>query len=187
LKKGLNVSSWEYRMQTAVMDALVDLQDPDVYDDLVRFSKDPYSRDTRAVAIRGLGRLAGKIKKNENKTLNLLLEYLKSPADSIRQAAISGLQDLGKEDAIPQLRWVEQNDGEKHVREAAGRAAAEIRKGKDGDLAAQNAGRIDKLEDQNKKLEDRLRELETQLKTASSEEKKAKEKNEESKTSNKDK
>lgn len=173
LRKGLNVSSWEFRMQTAAMDALVDLHDPGVYDDLVRFSKDPYSRDVRSTAIRGLGRLAGKIKKNENKTLTLLLEYLKSPADSIRQAAISGLQDLGQEDAIPQLRWVEQNDGEKHVREAAGRAAAEIRKGKDGDLAAQNAGRIDKLEDQNKKLEDRLKELETQLKAITSEKKKS--------------
>lgn len=167
LKPGLTVESWENRVQTAVMNALVDLKEPRVYDDLVRFSKDPYPRDVRTTAIRGIGRLAGKTKKNQNKTLDLLLEYLKSSAESIRQAAISGLQGLESEDAIPQLRWVEQNDEEKGVREAAERAITEIRKGKDREWASQNAGRIDKLEDQNKKLEERIKELETKIKEVS--------------------
>lgn len=164
LKPGFSRSSWQDGLQMTVIEALTDLEEPRIFSDLVRFSQNPFSRDLRTTAIRAMGRLAGKTKTNENKALGLLLDSLKSSSDAIRGAAIDGLQNLGCQDAIPSLRWVERNDVEKNIREAAGRAIAEIRKDRQSDLAGQNAGRIDKLEEENKKLENRIQELETKVK-----------------------
>ncbi len=150
-------------MQSSTLNTLVDLKEPRVFGDLERYSKDPYHRNLRTTAIRGLGRLAGETGKNESRALKLLLNYLKSSSTSIRSAAVSGLQSLGHEDAISQLQWIESNDGKENIRNAAKRAISEIRRDRESDLAGKNAGRIDKLQDKNKELEDQVKKLESKL------------------------
>ncbi|MGC9326069.1 MAG: HEAT repeat domain-containing protein, partial [Candidatus Hinthialibacter sp.] len=163
LKKNLNEKSWQNRLSISAMNALTDLHEKSVYPDLVELSQDPHHRDVRTAAIRCLGRLAEKHESLQKDTLDRLLTYLKSPAESIRRAAVSGLQSLKNEDAVSQLRWIEQNDPEESIRDLARRAIAEIRRGKQNELAGENAGRIDQLEDQNKKLEDQLKKLEEKI------------------------
>lgn len=164
LSPGLERDSYMDTIRNAVIDALVDLKESRIHPALARLSQDPYPRETRASAIRGLGRLAGDTKQHEQETLDLLLPLLKSESDHLRRAAVGGLQSLGMEDAIPHLQWNVENDVDKNIREAAKNAISGIRKGRDNDMTAQNAGRIDELEKKNKDLEKRLEELESNLK-----------------------
>lgn len=164
LSPGLERDSYMDTIRNAVIDALVDLKESRIHPALARLSQDPYPRETRASAIRGLGRLAGDTKQHEQETLDLLLPLLKSESDHLRRAAVGGLQSLGMEDAIPHLQWNVENDVDKNIREAAKNAISGIRKGRDNDMTAQNAGRIDELEKKNKDLEKRLEELESMVK-----------------------
>ncbi len=163
LLPGLQRESHRNKIRTAVMNALVDFEEPKVYSSLVKYSKDPNPRGVRHTAIRGLGRLVDKIEKHQDKTRELLLDYLESESDSIKRAAISALQDLKDEKAIPQLRRVANDDSEEGIRNQADGAIQEIRKEEVPDLAGKNSRRIDELEDENKKLEERLEKLEKAL------------------------
>ena len=164
LKSGLKRKSWRHQMQSSILNTLVDLKEPRAFSDLEKFAKDPYHRDLRTTAIRGLGRLAGETKQHQSHALNLLLDYLKSSSPSIRSAAVSGLQSLGHQDAISQLQWIESNDGKENIRNAAKRAISEIRRDRESDLAGKNAGLIDKLQDKNKALENQLKDIESKRK-----------------------
>lgn len=163
LKSGLKIDSWQHRVRTSAMNALVDLEEPRVYDDLVKFSKDPYHRDVRASAIRAMGRLSGSIERFQRETLDLLSDYLMSSSSTIRLAAISGLAALGDKKAIPDLQWIQFNDEDERVREAAANAIKEIRKEKQSDLAGENAKRLDELQEEKKQWLDRMDEMEKSI------------------------
>ncbi len=163
LRAGLNRKSYQNTILIAVLNALADLEEPNVYPALVKYAKDPYPRNVRITAIRLIGGLAEKIEKHQEETRELLLEYLGSASDSIRQAAISGLRELRDEKAIPHLRRVADDDHSKWVRDSADRAINEIRKDQGSELAAENAKKLDEMKDENKKLEDRIQQLEEKL------------------------
>ncbi len=163
LRSGLKRESSHDTIRRAVLNALVDLKESKVYSVLVKYSKDPYHRDTRTTAIRGLGELVYEIERHEEDTLKLLIGYLDSPAESIRRAAISGLRALHDEDAIPNLKRVANDDSVKSIRNQADSAIKEIRKDRGSELAAENAKKVEELEITIKKLEEHLQELDKKL------------------------
>ena len=163
IREGLKRDSWMNSICTASMNALVNLKDDRVFPDLLRLSTDPNPREVQVSALHCLGSLAEKTKKHESETLERLLKALKSKSEPIRSAAISALQSAKLKDAIPQLRWVQKNDSDKDLREAAERAVSETYKDQGNELAGKNAGRIDTLEDQNKKMENRVKDLESKI------------------------
>ena len=163
IRDGLKRNSWNNSICTASMNALVNLKEDRVFPDLLRLSEDPNPREIQTAALHCLGSLTEKTKKHQPETMERLLVALKSKSEPIRSAAIGALQSAKLKDAIPQLRWVQQNDSDKDLREAAERAISETYKDQGNELAGKNAGRIDTLEDQNKKLENRVKELETKI------------------------
>lgn len=163
LKDGLNRQSFRETIRTAILDALVDLDEPEVESWLKKYADDPYPRDLRATAIRGLGRLTYENDTKKDKILDLLLGYLKSSDPSIRGSVVSALRSLKHKDAIPHLQSVQDNDADKGIRDSAKDAIAEIRREHENELAAKNAGRLDELEKENKSLKERLDEMEKAL------------------------
>ncbi|MEW6234285.1 MAG: M1 family aminopeptidase [Candidatus Omnitrophota bacterium] len=164
LRPGLDRESYRDTVRSAALNALIELEEPRIYSELDKFSKDPYSRGIRMTAMRGLGELAEKTKKNANKTREMLLEYLQSSSDRIRSGAISGLQALKDEKAIPHLHRVAKDDASESLRSQADNAIKEIRREKGSQLSADNAKRLDDLFDQQKKFETRVKELEETVK-----------------------
>ncbi|RJP22965.1 MAG: hypothetical protein C4527_21165 [Candidatus Omnitrophota bacterium] len=159
LRGGLERESYRYRIRLAALDALVDLDEAKVYPALVKFADDPYPRNVRTSAMRGMGKLAYKTKRNNKETLDLLLKYMNSPAESIRDAAIDGLRALRDENAIPPLQRIADDDPNKHIREQAQSAINAIRQERGSELSAENAKKVEELEKKIEKLHDTMKEL----------------------------
>lgn len=160
LSERIGQESWGNRIHFAVMDALVQLEEPEAFSSLKQFAEPGHRREIRAHAIRNLGVLAEAAGVHEGEALNALTRYLDSDSADIRRAAAQGLGALGDEAALDALRPVSRDDPAGNVREAASNAMEEIRE-RESELAAENATRVEELEDQQKKLEERIEELET--------------------------
>ncbi len=159
LRSGLNRKSHRDTIRKAVLNALVDLEEPKVYSALVKFSKNPYPRDLRTTAIRGVGELGEKIERHQEETLDLLIRYLDSQSESIRGAAIAGLRSLHMEDATPHLQRLASDDPKEHIRNQAQAAINEIRRDRGSELAAENAKKVEELESKIQKLEKQFQNL----------------------------
>ncbi len=169
LRSQLKRESYREYVRNAVINALVDFKDKKLYSTLRQYADDPYHRDLRVRAMSRLGTWANELKSHEADVLDFLVTQLQSTSPRIQQAAITGLQNLRDEGAISYLQEFADAGPKKggrneNLREQARNAIKEIRKDQASDLSANNAERIDKVNDEQKSLEDRIKELEETVK-----------------------
>ncbi len=160
----LQRESYQELIRRAALDAMVDLELEQAYDSLVKFSQDPYRTTLRNTAIQGLGKLGAKTKDHEEDILDLLISYLGSKSDRLRNAAISSLKELNHTDAISHLQKVAENDSVYRVRRNAAEAIKAIRENQGKNLASESQEKIEELEKQQEKLLKQVEELQEQLK-----------------------
>ena len=172
LRSKLERESFREYIRRSVISALVDFKDKRLYATLRKYADDPYHRDLRIHAMTQLGTWARELESHQDDVLDFLVKQLNSTSHRIQGAAISGLENLRHEDAIPYLQEYAdagpatggRNEGQ---RERARNAVTTIRKDQAGDLAAKNAERLDKVSDEQKEVEKRVKELEETIKQLS--------------------
>ncbi|MDP8245098.1 MAG: M1 family aminopeptidase [Candidatus Hinthialibacter antarcticus] len=172
LRSKLDRESFREYIRRAVIGALVDFKDKKLYATLYKYANDPYHRDLRIHAMTNLGTWARELESHEEDALDFLVKQLQSTSHRIQGAAITGLQNLRHEDAVPYLQEYAdagptvggRNEG---LRERARNAIKTIRKDQSSDLSAKNAERLDTVGDEQKDFEKRINELEETVKQLS--------------------
>jgi HEAT repeat protein len=112
-----------------------------------------------------LGRLAKAIDDQQEKTLELLLKFLGSKSDFVREAAIAALQSLGEREAVSHLRQVADYDVDTGVRKQAQRAIDAILRDRGNEQVSENFKRIEDLQDKQAELEKKIESMQEEIKT----------------------
>jgi len=163
LIKALERDSHGDVIRAMAFQGLADLKDPralNVAKEWVKYGKPPRVREAATAVLAKLG-------EDEKETHDILMEFLEDPWLRMRVRAISALEELKNQKAIPALERIVKRDIDGRVVRLAREAIIKIKQGKSApDDVKKLRDSLEKLEEENRTLKDRVDHLEQYMRKA---------------------